>query len=161
MWGRDVVVSRPELVAYNAHSGHELALVDQGIIAYYFYTADGTRPSGRWISFSELPEGRFYSQAFQSYTSRKLTRTFWNDESTFSDRALSAGGQPYSFGDLAFQFQALPLVPVLVTCWFGDEDVSPAYRILFDEQAHHHLPTDGCAILGSRLTSMLFCGNLV
>ncbi len=160
IWGKDVIVPFSELVARNAHTGRELSLLDQGIIAYYFYTADGTRPSGKWISFSELPEGRFYIQAFQGYTGRKLVQVFGNDEDTFTHFALSVGGQPYPFGDLAFRFQALPFVPLLVTCWFGDEEISPAYRILFDAQVPHHLPTDGCAILGSRLTSMLLKGSL-
>lgn len=161
MWGKDILVPFPELIAKNAHTGSELTLVDQGIIAYYYYTADGTRPSGQWISFSELPEGRFYILAFQGYTGRKLAQTFGNDVDTFAHFALSIGGQPYPFGDLAFRFQALPFVPLLVTCWLGDEDISPAFRILFDAQVSHHLPADGCAILGSRLTSMLLSGNLV
>jgi len=161
MWGTDVFVLYPELVAQNAHTGRELALLEQAIIAYYFYTADGTRPSGKWISFSEVPEGRFYIQAFQNYTGRKLAQAFGNDEDTFADFALSLGGQPYPFGDLAFRFQALPFIPLLLTCWFGDEDLSPAYRVLFDAHISHHLPADGCAILGSSLTSMLLQGNLV
>lgn len=155
MWGKNIAIPLPELVAQNTHTGQELDALEQAIIAYHLYTADGARPAGQWISFSELPEGRFYIQAFQGYTGRKLAQAFGNDQETFADAALMAGGQPFSFGDLAFRFQALPFIPLLVICWLGDEEVAPSYRILFDAQVPHHLPADGCAILGSRLTHML------
>ncbi len=41
---------------------------------------------------------------------------------------------------------------------FGDEEFSPSYRILFDANTRHHLPTDTCAIIGSTLTRRLIKG---
>jgi hypothetical protein len=59
------------------------------------------------------------------------------------------------FGDVSFKYQALPLVPLLVVAWLGDEDFPPNYQVLFDTNASHHLPTDAYAILGSTLTKRL------
>lgn len=155
LWGTDVIISLPDFVAQNAQSGKMLDLLDQAIIAYYLITADGTQPAGNWVSFTDLPAGRFYTQAFQGYTGRELVQVFGNQEEAFIQAALLSGGQPYSFGEVAFRFQALPFVPLLVVCWLGDEEMAPSYRFLFDAHVPHHLPTDGCAILGSRLTQML------
>lgn len=58
-------------------------------------------------------------------------------------------------GDAAYLFQVLPLVSLLAVTWLGDEEMPPAYQILFDANVSHHLPTDVCAILGSMLTERL------
>ena len=50
---------------------HVLALV-----LYYLARSDGTPPAGRLISFAELPDGRFYVQAFRGYTGAVLAREF-------------------------------------------------------------------------------------
>ncbi len=155
LWGTDVLISLTDFVAKDAQSGQVLDLLDQAIIAYHLVTADGTPPAGMWISFTDLPEGRFYSRAFQGYTGRKLAQTFGNNAEAFIQAARRLGGRPEFFGEVAFCFQALPYVPLLVVCWLGDEEMAPSFRFLFDAHVPHHLPTDGCAILGSRLTQML------
>jgi hypothetical protein len=65
------------------------------------------------------------------------------------------GGVTEDFADVSFRFQALPYVPVLAVCWQGDEDFPSSYQLLFDAHTPSHLPTDGCAILGSMLTRRL------
>lgn len=159
LWGREVVLSFPEFSGQDEGSGRALGVFDQALLAYYFSTSDGAPETGRWISFSELPAGRFYAQAFQGYTGNKLAGVFENDGTGFAAAALRSGGRPLdegeSMGDHAFVFRALPRVPLLATCWLGDEDFPPSYRILFDAAAGHHLPTDACAILGSALTRRL------
>jgi hypothetical protein len=122
-------------------------------LLYYFNTCDGTLDSGRWIAFSELPGGRFYTQAFQGYTGKVVAQTFENDLEAFARVAESlAGKRIYLLGDLAYAFQVLPLVSLLVVYWQGDEEMQPTCQILFDATVSHHLPTDACAVLGSNLT---------
>jgi hypothetical protein len=114
-----------------------------------------------WIAFSELPDGRFYNQAFQGYTGRELVKTFGNDLDAFEGAASKAGGEkrfPMAgapLGDSAFAYHALPRVPLMVVYWLGDEDFPPNSQILFDAAVSHHIPTDACAILGSTLTRRL------
>ncbi len=127
----------------------------QALVFYYFNTADGQPLSYRWIAFSELPNGMFYNQAFQGYTGQMLSKVFQNDLSRFSARAEELGGKTESFGDVAFRFQILPRLPLLVAGWQGDEDFPPSFKILFDASISHYLPTDACAIAGSMLTGML------
>jgi len=160
VWGQSVKLSFPDFIALDQESGNELPIVTQALLAYYFHTADGAPIAGRWISFSELPDGRFYSQAFQGYTGQVIARTFKDD---IEDLSLAAGTLPRAdepslapgIGGRNFSFQALPRIPLLLVYWQGDEDFPSSYQLLFDAAITHYLPTDVCAILGSTLTHKL------
>lgn len=160
LWGRATEIIYPEYIGFDQKTGEELPVMSQALLAYYFYTADGTSPAGKWISFSELPDGRFYNQAFQGYTGREIFRSFQDDVDALGaaaetlPRALPGQGGP-SIGDSSFSFQALPRVSLLVAYWRGDEDFPSSYKILFNAAILHYLPTDVCAILGSMLTRKL------
>ncbi len=153
-WGRQTVIHFPELVAQD-EDGQPLGTLDQALLAYYFSTSDGTPQTGRRLGFSELPDGRFYTTAFQGYTGHKLMQTFGDDVDRFGETAVTLNGRAASLGSRSFSFTILPHVSLLVVCWLGDEDFLTSYRVLFDTAVSHHLPTDGCAILGSILTRRL------
>jgi hypothetical protein len=155
MWGRALQLVYPALNASWSKSGEALSLIDLTMLLYYFHNADGEPLYGRWISFTELPDGRFYNQAFQGYTGHSLARHFGNQGERFSAAASSLGGSPYPLGSAASVLQALPRVPLAVVYWQGDEDFPSSYQVLFDAAARHYLPTDAYAILGSVLTRRL------
>jgi hypothetical protein len=158
-WGRDIAIGYPEFSSCDKRSLEALGIMDRAMLAYYFNTSDGTPLTGRWISFSELPDGTFYTQAFQGYTGNELAKVFGNDAELFARAATSIGGRKASIGDssadVAFTFRVLPHVILLVACWLGDDDFPPSYRVLFDEAAGRHLTTDSYAIIGSLLTKRL------
>lgn len=155
LWGRQVQVAFPGVTQSWADSGQPPGLLEQALLAYYLTLTDGTAPTGRWISFTELPDGRFYTRAFQGYSGDKLLRGFGSDLEAFACAALACGGERYELGDTAYAFLALPHVPVMIVAWLGDEDFPGRYQVLFDETIAHHLTTDSCAILGSALVRRL------
>lgn len=154
-WGKNVTVSFPHFVAYQESGRKEISNFDLALLLYYFSVADGTPLSNRWISFSELPEGKFYNQAFQGYTGKRLVQAFKNDRQRFELAAAQQDGLRLSHGDVGYMYQALPRVPLMVAYWQGDEDFTSNFQILFDASASHYLPTDAYAILGSALTRRL------
>ena len=155
LWGREVILTWPDFVGQDAQSGELLPTFSMAVLAYYFLLADDSPLTGKWIAFTELPDGKFYTQAFQGYTGQELIKTFGNDIEAFSRAAEKVGGQPESLGDAAFAFRVLPKVSLLAVAWQGDEDFPPSYRVLFDAGNGRHLSTDACAILGSTLTRRL------
>ena len=155
LWERDIRVSFPDFIARSWPEGKELPEIQQALLLYYFNTSDGIPVSGQWISFSELPAGRFYAQAFQRYTGQELVRHFQDNQVGFVKVAESLGGTRQAIGDVSFAFQALPRIPVLVIFWRGDEDFPSSFQVLFDASASHYLPTDAYAILGSTITHQL------
>ena len=155
LWGRQVAITFPEFIARDISTEEISNPMHQALLLYYFNIADGVPLSGRWISFSELSDGRFYNQAFQGYTGRHLARIFTNDQQSFERAAQGLEGVPASLGDASYVFKALPRAPLLVIFWQGDEDFPSSFQILFDASANHYLPTDAYAILGSTLTHRL------
>jgi hypothetical protein len=154
-WGRMIEVDFPAFTARDHESGVDLHTFDLTMLAYYFDLSDGTPMSGEWLAFNQLPDGMFYAQAFQGYTGNELLKAFGNDADAFLEANQALDGRREFFGNLAFSYQVLPRVRIMVVCWLGDEDFPASYRILFDAAASHHLTTDGCAILGSQLVRRL------
>ena len=165
LWDREVRLSFTEFVASEAKTGQELILIHQALLLYYFNTADGSPLDRRWIAFSELPDGRFYTQAFQSYTGLPLAQAFGSDLERFKAAARRINGLPLQpsgdtvLGDAAYIFQALPRVILAVVYWLGDEDFPSSCQVLFDASASRYLPTDAYAILGSTLTRRLIAAS--
>lgn len=154
-WDRSVMISFPALEISDKRTQQVLPEFSQAMILYYLHLADGTPISGRWVSFAELPDGRFYQHAFQGYTGQMLAREIGNQIERFEKVARALNAHKAQLGHASYIFQALPKVPLLVIQWQGDEDFPASFQILFDDTAHHFLPADGCAILGSMLTKKI------
>lgn len=155
LWGQEIVLTWPDFVGRSGVNGEPLPTFSQAVLAYYFHIADGSPLTGKWIAFTELPDGQFYTQAFQGYTGQELVKAFGNDVGAFTRAAEKLGGRSETLGDAAFAFRVLPKVELLAVGWQGDEDFPPSYSVLFDTAVSHHLSTDACAILGSTLTRRL------
>jgi Domain of unknown function (DUF3786) len=160
LWGKPVCLTLPGFTVLDTTTRQPLRPDQELLLLYYFSTADGTPETGQWISFADLPGGRFYNQAFQGYTGHELAKAFGPDQAAFERAAVSLDGRPYPLGDAAFLFHVLPRVALLVIFWQGEDsedtvDFPPSFQILFDSSASHYLPTDACAILGSTITRRL------
>ncbi len=152
LWGEAVCLTVSDFIAFKLQDRAELDLASQALVMYYLVTADGELPGEGWISFSELPDGRFYAQAFQGYTGKELGNLFKDNLPEFACAALKAGGTTYPLGDESYRFELFPRVSLLVIGWLGDEDFPSTYQVLFNNSTSHYLPTDACAIAGSMLT---------
>jgi len=158
--GQSVLLTYPFWTVLDAQTNQSLPLPLQALALYYFTHADGFPLELRWVSFADLPDGRFYNQAYQGYTGRELGRVFQNDLEAFSRAAGMAGGillprDREAPGDRAFIFHTLPRVSLLTAYWLGDEDFPASAQVLFQASSPHYLPTDVCAFLGSTLTRRL------
>jgi hypothetical protein len=155
LWGQAVQIDYPGFTARSLETGKELSIDQQALLLFYFRHAQGGGQDRRWISFSELPEGKFYNTAFQGYSGSMLAQTFKEDRAAFEAAAGRLAGQKVELGQAAYAFQVLPLVSLGVVYWEGDEDFPAAMQVLFDSAAARHLPTDVCAIAGGMLARRL------
>ena len=153
--GRDYLVTPADFCVRSAFDHREASPFISSLILTYLANADGTLPAGRWISFRELPDGMFYVQAFQSYSGGRLVRELPGGLTAFHRAARSLGGQALALGSAAYAFEVLPRVWLAVVYWEGDDECPSQAQVLFDRNATHYLPTDGLAILGSQLVSLL------
>ena len=102
LWRRPVVVAYPDWTARRWPSGEALSPMELALLLYYFTIADGFPLSGEWISFADLPDGRFYNQAFHGYTGKELAQAFQNDQFAFERSALSLSGDAGRAGRCLF-----------------------------------------------------------
>jgi hypothetical protein len=154
-WDKPVVLSSSDFLARDPETRAPLPPIHQAMILYYFHASKGSPATGKWISFSELADGQFYNSAFQGYTAQKLVQYFRADYDKFESRNEKQCGVRVDFGEGAFRYQILPQIAILIVYWKGDDEFPPSYKILFEDIADYHLPTDACAILGSMLVGKL------
>ncbi len=112
LWRRPVMLSYPDWVARRWPSGEAVSPMELALLLFYFTIADGFPLSREWISFADLPDGRFYNQAFHGYTGKELAQAFKNDQFAFERAALGLSGERLALGDASFSFQALPRAPL-------------------------------------------------
>lgn len=158
-FNKPVEIKFPELILRDSLKKNTLGIAYQALGCYYMHTSV-TNPAirsahNKWISFADLPDGRFYNQAFQGYTGDMLVPRIEVDLARFKKIALLNKGRNLEMGDVAFEFSALPKVSIAIVYWQGDEEFSSSCKLLFNDSVRFHLPTDACAILGSILTQML------
>ena len=151
-WDKQLAVSWPGLEARSLPDGAPCNIFDAAMLLYYLHSADGAPLADRWIGYRELPDGAFYSQAFQGYSGDKLARRFGSQPEAFSAAARRLGGLPLTgLPGLAFAFHPLPRLRLAAILYPGDEEFPARASILFDAAASHYMPTDGLALLGAGL----------
>jgi len=133
---RDINISWPEMdFSYN-DSADEIPIQQQVLLLHYLNGACNAAAVGckdEWISFQDLPEGRFYMDAFIKRAKDPLLAAFGANPKKMAELALRIyNASPGSFGDSSVIIQALPLVPVVLLLWEGDDEFEPDGNILFD-----------------------------
>ena len=156
--GADVAIRYPE---FEFGPDSPLPPHMRALLVHHLAISDGSAPSGDWTAYADLPDGRFYSRAFQGYTGDALARQLAERAAALPDAIASLSGRTLSpeelatNADSAWVVPALPRVPIVVVWWDSDDEFSARAELLFDRTALHHLPIDGCAVLGSWLTGRL------
>jgi len=154
-WGQDVLVAWPSLEPRLEASGAACPVFDTAMLLYYLKTADGAALSERWIGFRELPDGAFYSLAYQRYSGDRLARAFGNDPEGFHAAAHALGGARLTALGHAHAFTPLPRLRLAAVLWPGDDEFPAQGAVLFDASAGHYMTTDGLALLGGGLAGRL------
>jgi len=133
---RDIVVSWPELEFSFNGSDEEIPIQQQVLLLHYL---NGVCPSGlggnteKWVSFQDLPEGRFYMDAFIKRAKDPLLKTFGTSPKKMVEAASRLyNASPMDFGDFSVSVKALPMVPVVLVLWEGDDEFPAEANILFD-----------------------------
>jgi hypothetical protein len=153
-WDDEWLISFPDGVIHGL-VGQPCTPDKEVTLLYYLTHGDGSTVAGRWVSFHDLPNGMFYSQAFQGYSGNRLARSFVNNVEAFEQAAISLGGQRIEGGDAMYAFWPLPRIGLAAQYWRGDDEFAARASILFDAVASRYLTTDGLAVLGSQLVSKL------
>ena len=156
LFRQEYQIQLPTFSVRQVGTGQQPSDFTQALILTYLVSADGTPPSGLWITYRDLPGGMFYAQAFHGYAEIRLVRELGQDGlQAFHRAARCLGGTPIELGNAAYAFQVLPRVRLAAVYWQGDEELESQASILFEDTASHYLSTDGLAVLGSHLVGAI------
>ena len=134
--GRKVSITWPDFSFASEKAEAEISIEQQVLYLHYLYGAwssSGARATGEWISFQEIPDGRFYMDAFQRRAKNPMVMSFGERPELLLRAATEMyGAGPFNQGDVSVVVRALPLVPVALILWKGDEEFPPEGNLLFD-----------------------------
>lgn len=126
------------------------------VLALHYVAGCGSvSPSGRLITFRELPGGGVYYFAFRSRSIDPLASAFCSDPGLLLRAGAILCGSPAGIGSASIRLRVFPKLPVTVVVWQGDDEVPGGANMLFDDLAPSVLPTEDVAVVGSIVCSRL------
>ena len=148
---RNIIISWPEMdFAYEKGDG-EISLQQQAFLLHYLNGAclkEGIKPADEWVSYQDIPDGRFYMDAFIKRAKTPLIQTFGLNAKKMVDIASKAyNAETLDLGDYSVKVNALPLVPVALLIWEGDDEFPPDGNLLFDKTVSEILSAEDIATL--------------
>src|SRR4030042_4659747 len=127
----------------------EVPIQQQILLLHYLrgaWVSGSSVSSGEWISFQEVPDGRFYIDAFQRRAKAPLIQAFGSKPEHLPGVAAELyNAVPFDRGDFSVVVHVLPLVPVALVLWRGDEEFPPDGTILFDRTVSKLLSAEDIA----------------
>ena len=134
---KEILISWPDIeFSYNKTPEKEVSIQEKVLLLHYLhgaYALKGPTVVGEWISFQEVPDGKFYLDAFHRRARDPLVRAFGEKPELLERLAKEAfQAVPADQGDVSVIVQALPLVPIELILWAGDDEFPPSGNILFD-----------------------------
>ncbi|RLG41618.1 MAG: hypothetical protein DRO05_03475 [Thermoproteota archaeon] len=124
-------------------------------ILYGYADSSPLRETNKLISFRQVPGGRFYYEPFAQRVLRPLERAFGPNPELLVEAGKVLGGVKSGYGDFSVKIYSLPLVPLTVVLYAGDEEFPPSANILYDSSVIDLLSTERIVMLSELTVSRL------
>jgi hypothetical protein len=149
---RKVAVTWPYLDVSFKDSDEPVPIQQQILLLHYLNAPRGLHVKGDWISFQEVPDGRFYLDAFLRRAKTPMLKSFGSRPELLLRLAEEIyGARHLDLGDVSVLVQALPMIPVALILWRGDDEFAPEGNILFDRSISEALPAEDIAWLAGMI----------
>lgn len=153
--GKKVLVGWPLLEPAFEATGESLPIQQQILVLHYLertVSASDVTPGGVWISYQEVPDGRFYMDAFLRRAKKPLIEAFGQQPDQLVPLAKALyGAIPFDQGDVSVVIRAAPTIPLALILWRGDEEFPPDGNILFDRTVSRFLSAEDIAWLAGMI----------
>lgn len=153
--GRRVQAAWPGVVLSRPDSDEEVPIQQQVLILHYLrgaWRSSGPPVAGDWVAFQDVPDGKFYQDAFQRRAKLPLLKAFGERPELLADLARTAyGAERIDLGDVAVAVEALPRIRVALVVWAGDEEFPPDGNILFDRNIASYFSAEDIAWLAGMI----------
>ena len=133
----------------------EIPIQEQILILHYLL-APGAHPlAGQWVAYREIPGASFYFSAFVKRAIDPVKNVFGQNLTGLSKAAALLNGRPIEPGDVGFEFDVLPNVPLQLILYAADEEFPAEANILFDRTVGKILSPEDIAWLAGMLVYRL------
>jgi hypothetical protein len=147
-----VSVTWPELTIIFEASREEIPVQQQVLAFHYLNGARGSQITGEWVAYQEMPDGKFYLDAFQRRAKIPMVQAFGHRPELLVKLALERyNAVPFHQGDHSVMVQAFPRVPVALVLWEGDDEFPPEGTFLFDRSISRILSAEDIAWLAGMI----------
>ena len=136
----------------HTHAWFTLPLLD------YILNCEGAEPSGRWVPFRELPQGKTWNPLFEQRCEKPLKRLADSHSDLFESLVSMFSGTSAARAfnsDIAVVLFPLPRVPILVCYWRPEDDLESQLHLFFDETAERNLPVESLFTMATGIVRML------
>ncbi len=113
----------------------------------YLAMAKPVTPAGEWVSARSLPMGEAFFRGVHEMPVGPLAALVDEDPVGLRRAVEALGGRWCENRDVAFEADALPMVPLRFHLWHGDEEFDAECRVLLDRTADSFLLLDGILAL--------------
>lgn len=148
---RPIAMTPPDFEGVLSDTGKPLHPADRLLVLHYLLCDRPVRPTGKWITYRQLPGGQFYYEPVRSRTVVPLVRAIGNNLDLLRKRLGQMATRPLDAGEVGVAIGVLGPVEIGLTYYTGDEELPPAAEILFDESIRHIYNTEDAAALASRI----------
>jgi hypothetical protein len=152
---KEITISWPDLLVSTKQPDGDLSIQQQVLLLHYMLGAEatsGSRITGEWIAFQDIPDGRFYLDAFLKRAKVPLVGAFGTHPEKLIEVAAKAyRAVPFDHGDCSVLVKALPLIDVALILWKGDEEFPPEGNVLFDKSISGILSAEDVAWLAGMI----------
>jgi hypothetical protein len=152
---KEITISWPELEVSTKQPDGDLSIQQQVLLLHYMLGAassSASRITGEWIAFQDIPDGRFYLDAFLKRAKVPLVGAFGTQPEKLSEVAAAAyEAVPFDHGDCSVRVKALPLIDVALILWKGDDEFPPEGNVLFDKSISNILSAEDVAWLAGMI----------
>lgn len=150
--GKRVTITWPECEFSFVGSDDQVPIQKQVLILHYLNSVTESRVLDKWIAYQEVPDGKFYLDAFQRRAKNTLVQAFGDQPELLLKLATEAyGARPSDQGDVSVVIKAFPKVPVALIMWRGDDEFPPEGNILFDRSISDILSAEDIAWLAGMI----------
>lgn len=122
------------------------------LILHYFTQAKGTPPTGKQVTYRDLPGGLVYYPTFIKRTIKPLSDFFGKDPQLLVDAGKLLGARKGEVGDASLIIDAFARVPINVILWQGDTELAAEVNLLFDANITDYLTSEDVTIVCETIT---------
>lgn len=147
LMGSDMKVKFPEGTVFHMN-GEEVTTYTAKIILIRFLTnAKGVLPTGKDITFKEIPDGHGYYSNFLKRTIMRLAKIYGNNIEELEKQCIKIKAEKVKIGDIGYKFEFVNNVYMTFVVWKGDDEFPENANILFDYNIQYYFNAEDLAVV--------------